>query len=347
MKFTPPGTWTEYIGPGDDRIVWKRVVTLSGTDAKGQRAALSMHQQNVYRTGERRTTEEHWFSAPMHSNAVELQSDHPGRYPANGDTWWQLCSMCRGGSDPDLFVPALQWSDGTPGHFTNPYENGKYFLTTKTRLFNGATEIPAENRDNPFAFYPVFRLAPEPGTYRLETTDVQPAGAAIGAANGALFRLAPRVDTTWTFQSRRSMNTPPRGYFCHEGGSACSFQPLIQIRHRFPLDSGNQAPAAGPYTFTLEAASHVGAPTGKPVLLVAMSYSTDDGATWQQAVVVPQGNGRWAVTAAHPELAATNGYVWLRTEARDGAGNTVTQTMQRAYALTTRSTVGRESVRIR
>ncbi|WP_045315134.1 S8 family peptidase [Lentzea aerocolonigenes] len=310
--FTPPVAWTEYIGPGDERIVWKRHVTLSGTDAKGQRAAMTMFQENVFRTGAPPAAER-WFAGPMHSTAIELQSDHPARYPAAGDSWRQLCSNCRTG---DTFVPALQWTDDNPGHYTNPYQNSKFFTTTKVRLFKGDTEIPADPR--PLAFYPTFQLAPEKANYRLETVETQAPGAVAGAINPVLFTLASRTETSWTFQSYRSQNPPPRGYSCHDGAATCQFQPLIRLRHDLPLDLTNSAPAGKPFVY------HVSATNSVPITVVKVQWSAD-GAKWQQAATQPDGD-RWQVTIDQP-----TGDVWLRTEARDGAGNTVTQTIQKAF----------------
>ncbi|OXM57622.1 peptidase S8 and S53 subtilisin kexin sedolisin [Amycolatopsis thailandensis] len=338
-KIPVPGTWTEYTGPANDRLVWKRVVTLSGTDAAGRRAALSMNAQNIYRAGERSRPEEYWFRAPMHSGTVELPSDHPARYPATANGWTVLCSMCRGGMDPDLFVPGLQWMDGTAGagsggHYSNPYENARYFAATTARLYRDGTEIPRSNLDDPFALAPEFRLAPTPATYRLDVTDVMPGQAQIGAPSAALFQNAPRTDTSWTFASARSNATPPAGFSCYASGNACSFQPLIQLDQRLPLDLGGRAPAGRPYTFDVFAGSHSGARGGGPVTQLKVSSSTDGGRTWTAATARPNGTGLWSVTVDHPRLAATDGFVWLRSDARDSSGNTVTQTVQRAYALT-------------
>ncbi|MEU0884298.1 S8 family serine peptidase [Lentzea sp. NPDC005914] len=310
--FTPPAAWNEYIGPGDDRIVWKRSVTLSGTDTKGQRAAMALYQENVFREGQAPAVER-WFAGPMHSTAIDLQSDHPARYPAAGDAWRQLCSDCRAG---DTFVPALQWTDGNPGHYTNPYQNSKFFTTTKVRLFQGDREIAANQE--PLAFYPTFPLSPDQATYRLEKIETHAPGAVAGAVNPVLFTLAPRTDTTWTFTSRRSLNPPPRGYSCHAGQATCQFQPLIQLRHDLPLDLTNSAPAGKPFVYGLYASSSA------PVTVVKVQWSAD-GVTWRPAAIKPGGD-HWQVTIDQP-----GGEVWLRTEARDGAGNTVTQTVQKAF----------------
>ncbi|OXM54560.1 peptidase S8 and S53 subtilisin kexin sedolisin [Amycolatopsis alba DSM 44262] len=338
-KIPVPGKWTEYTGPADDRLVWKRVVSLYGTDAAGRRAALSMNAQNIYHAGERSRPDEYWFRAPMHSGSVELPFDHPARYPATARGWAVMCSMCRGGQDPDLFVPPVQWMDGTTGagsggHFANPYENARYFAATTARLYRDGIEIPRSNADDPLAVIPLFRLAPTPATYRLDVSDVMPGQAQFGAPSGVLFQNAPRTDTSWTFASARSTGASPLGFACYESGTACSFQPLIQLDNRLPLDLAGRAPAGGPFTFDVLAGSHSGTRGGGPVTQLRVSSSTDGGRTWTAATVRPNGDGLWSVTVAHPQLAATDGFVWLRSDARDSSGNTVTQTVQRAYALT-------------
>ncbi|WP_439380524.1 S8 family serine peptidase [Amycolatopsis lexingtonensis] len=326
-KIPVPGSWTEYSGPGDDRLVWKRVVTLSGNDAAGRRASMAMNAQGAYRPGERTRPDEHWFRAALHSTAVELPPDHPARYPATAAGWTVLCSFCRGGQDPDVFVPALQWTDGA--HYSSPYENARYFTGTTVRLFRDGHEVSRSNADDPLALFPVFRLAPERAAYRLDVTDVMPPQSQVGTPSGVLFQHAPRTDTSWTFTSERSSAAPPAGFTCYPAGTACSFQPLIQLDYRFPLDPANRA--AGPsFTFDVAASSHSGARGGGPVTQLRVSSSVDEGRTWTPAVAKPSGGPVWTVTVDHP----TGDFVWLRTEARDSSGNTVTQTVQRAYALT-------------
>ncbi|GAA4524466.1 S8 family serine peptidase [Amycolatopsis samaneae] len=329
-----PGTWTEYTGPVDDQMVWKRVVTLSGNDRTGKRASLAMNQQDTYRTGERTRPDEHWFGAALRTTAVELQPDHPARYPATADGWRVACSLCRGGDDPDLFVPAMQWVDGFggAGHYTSPYENARYFATTTTRLSRDGTEIPRSNGDDPLALVPTYRLAPEKATYRLDVTDVLSPRPEIGAPSTTLFRYGTRTDTTWTFTSARSASPAPVGFACYPAGTACSFQPLILLDYRLPLDVTNRAPAGVPFTFDVAAAGHSGS-RGGPVTGLKISASTDSGTTWTEAPARPRGNGIWSVTVEHPAAAGADGTVWLRAEARDASGDTVTQTVQRAYGL--------------
>jgi hypothetical protein len=324
VKMPVPGAWTEYVGPGDDLTVWKRATTLSA--AQG---ALSMYALDRYRPGETGRPAEDWFQAPVHSGAPELTADDPARYSDVGGGWQQPCAPCRGGGDPDTFVPALQWSDSAPGHVTSPFDNGQYFTTTAVHLYAGAAEIPRSNAGDPFALYPTYKLPAQSGSYRLDTTDVLAARPVVGAPSTALFRTGARVDTTWQFTSGRSGNPPPTGYACLTGAN-CSFQPLIGLNYRFGLGLDDTAPAGRPFTFQLTAGSHTGAAGAGPVIGARVSYSTDEGATWTPATVTPSADGKvWSVALADPAA----GYVWLRTQAWDSAGNTVTQTVQRAYAV--------------
>ncbi|HEX6686568.1 MAG TPA: hypothetical protein VF062_27600, partial [Candidatus Limnocylindrales bacterium] len=179
---------------------------------------------------------------------------------------------------------------------------------------------------------PWFGLGAGPGTYRLEMEGVQPGVPQLRT-------LAPRIHAAWTFRSTRpAADALPAGYRCPftglEGG--CAVQPLLQLDYQLDLDLLNRAAAGSRHTFTVEVAPHSAVTEqGRPVTPpgVRMWYSTDGGETWHQPRMRPAGRGTFEVTITHPPLAATDGYVWLRADARDGAGNRVEQTIERAYAL--------------
>ncbi len=69
------------------------------------------------------------------------------------------------------------------------------------------------------------------------------------------------------------------------------------------------------------------APSAVRTLTVEVSY--DDGRTWRPARLVG-GGGSWTATVVHPVRA---GYVSLRANAVDQAGNAVRQTIIHAYRL--------------
>ena len=65
-----------------------------------------------------------------------------------------------------------------------------------------------------------------------------------------------------------------------------------------------------------------------------MSASYDDGKTWTRPrAAASHGGGNFSATINQPPLSATSGFVSLRVAARDQAGNSVTQTIIRAYGL--------------
>ena len=80
--------WVDRVGPIARRFVNPPELVVYG-ESLGAWAS-----QNVFREGAAEATER-WFAGPMHSTAIELQSDHPARYPAAGGAWRQLCSNCR------------------------------------------------------------------------------------------------------------------------------------------------------------------------------------------------------------------------------------------------------------
>ena len=147
--------------------------------------------------------------------------------------------------------------------------------------------------------------------------------------------LAPRVTTSWTFTSQPPAGAKPAGYTCPQSSSTagCAFQPLLQLRYRLGLDGLNSAAAGDRFTFELGVGAHRRTPSPARVSGVRVWASTDDGATWQEARVQPSGQGRFTVRLEHPALDRTNGFVWLRAEAWDAAGNRVEQIIERAYAL--------------
>lgn len=329
--WTGPAQWTEYLGPVDVRVPWQRRTIQSAVNANGQTVGdLAMFAENVFRPNEPRRPTEKWFAAPLRNGALTIQPDHPVLGAATtGPGWQRQCAFCRGGGDPDRFVPALHWMDTGAGHFVTIWQNGRqYFNTTTTHLYRDGTEIPIDASD-PFRTYPQFKLPADQGRYRLTVVDAFPA-TQRGGPSKALFRLAPRTETTWEFTSRRPAGTVPAGYGCSD---PCAFQPLVQLNLQLNLDLNNQAPASGDYQFMIFAGDRPDADGGAPLVNLNVRYSTDEGATWTLATVSKAGTGMYLVTVHHPPAAATGGYVWLRTHAWDTAGNWVDQTVQRAYAL--------------
>ena len=162
-----------------------------------------------------------------------------------------------------------------------------------------------------------------------------PVGAFPASASPATYRLvlngkrsAPwslystETNTTWTFASSR----PAAG---KEERPA-----LVQVDYDLPLDELNRAADRTAYTFRL-AAGHVPGVSGPDIKTVQAWVSFNDGGTWKQIDLVSLGNGAVQATVQHPKLENTTGAVSLRVKATDTAGNSVDQTIIRAYGLKT------------
>jgi hypothetical protein len=135
------------------------------------------------------------------------------------------------------------------------------------------------------------------------------------------WELSTDVSGSWTFRS------------AHVDGTAVL--PLLAVRFSPRLDPTNTAPAGRRFTFPVTV-QHTDTATA-PVTTLAVQVSYDDGRTWQPVTVAGHGDTHgdtygdtWTATVDHP---AGPGYVSLRGQARDQDGNTVEETILRAYRL--------------
>ncbi|OXM63720.1 S8 family serine peptidase [Amycolatopsis vastitatis] len=100
--------------------------------------------------------------------------------------------------------------------------------------------------------------------------------------------------------------------------------PLLTARFDPAVDLRNRAPGGRVFTFPAFVERQGGGAGTK----LAVETSTDDGRTWQPAVTLRTGD-HWTVVARNPK----SGFVSLRASASDDSGNTVRQTVIRAYAI--------------
>ncbi|MGW2288246.1 S8 family serine peptidase [Streptomyces phaeochromogenes] len=128
----------------------------------------------------------------------------------------------------------------------------------------------------------------------------------------AVFPVSTRVRTEWTF---RSATTP-------EDGTTALPLSVIRFSPELTLSSTAKAGKRFEVPFTVE-----GAATGKRPAKLAFEVSYDEGTTWQPAKAV----GGTHLSLKHP---AEAGSVSLRAKLTDRSGNTLVQTIERAYNTT-------------
>jgi hypothetical protein len=236
-----------------------------------------------------------------------------------------LCGACRQG-DIGAWFNSTE-GDSDPSHYTqdNSTFNAEGNSSSLEFWRNGklADDFPSQPSNYLLSYN--LQLLPQPAVYRLEVTTPMPS-VPVGY-----------TQTDWTFHS--SPDDPvahlPEGEACAPVMTAsCSFLPLLFPVYNLPLNLDDQAKAGAPFTIRF-AVSHQFGESPPSGVSATVSESFNDGKTWTEPQTATcTGGNQCTATIAQPALSATTGFASLRVTARDAAGNSVTQTIIRAYGLT-------------
>ncbi|GAB3354730.1 S8 family serine peptidase [Micromonospora halotolerans] len=191
--------------------------------------------------------------------------------------------------------PGPLHGDGT-GHMGFRHVRGG---SAQVSLYRNGTKI-GDGSETPW----VWTVPAEKGDYRLAAT----------FRSDPEFTLSTVVDAEWTFTS------------AHVGDGDLVKLPLTAVRYTPELDIDNRAPAGRLFAIPISLDRQVGAAPGRTRTLT-VEASFDDGRTWQQLTV--KRSGEKAV--AWVRNPTGTGFVSLRAAATDTGGNTVKQTVIRAY----------------
>ncbi|MBM0256628.1 hypothetical protein [Micromonospora sp. 4G55] len=191
--------------------------------------------------------------------------------------------------------PGPLHGDGT-GHMGFRHVRGG---SVQVNLYRNGVKVGDRN-ETPW----VWNVPAETGDYRLAAT----------FRSDPAFTLSTVVDAEWTFKSG------------HVGDGELVKLPMTAIRFTPELNINNRAPANRLFEIPISLDRQVGAAPGQTSSLT-VDASFDDGKTWQQLTV--QRSGEKAVVRVYNP--AGTGFVSLRAAATDTSGNTVKQTIIRAY----------------
>ncbi|MEU8236528.1 S8 family serine peptidase [Actinoplanes sp. NPDC048967] len=173
--------------------------------------------------------------------------------------------------------------------------------TARTALYSGGKLIGEEPSG-----YAEFEVPPGNAQYRLEQS----------ATRGAPFRLSTSVSAVWTFRSATTAGETPTRL------------PLSSVRFSPRVNELNVAPAGKAFLIPVTVGRTSGS-AARPNRTLTAEFSTDDGRTWHPATVRGTGDRR-TVRVTNP---AAGGFVSLRANATDAAGNTAAVTVLRAYEV--------------
>jgi subtilisin family serine protease len=227
---------------------------------------------------------------------ARLSEDWFGRVSRPGASAKLETQVNRTGNELDLAL--LPFSDAG-GHHGWAYGGD----TMSTKLYAGE-KLLASTATAPIGTFPALDT---PSSYRLEFT---------GKRETPWSLYGTDTSTTWRFTSKPGEERPS----------------VPQVDYDLDLDRANQARDRSLYTFWLKA-GHVPGVNGPSIRKVQAWVSFDDGATWKEIGLLRFGGGSHLAVVKHPKASGDKAAVSLRVTATDSAGNSVDQTLIRAYGL--------------
>ena len=296
-----PQAQTQYLSPGP-RVVWQTSYSWpEGGQTDGFRA---------YRASQQLTQD--WSAYPLHPQP-DVQTLH-GPLAADLPVW---PSAFRTGNTITLSI--TPFSDNDPGHLGTGFTGGSY------AVYQNGVRIA---RGNPARRISPVRVTARPAVITFTLTERR---------HRPLSRLSPASTTTWTWHTRRQATaTVPAGWSCgHYGAYRCAVQPMMTLDYHVRGLALDGTTAAGRQVIGLDV-GHIQLAGHGRITRVTARVSFTSGRSWQSAVVHALGHGQFRIAFT----ARPGAYVTLRTSARDAAGGSVTETIQRAYQIASHSASG-------
>ncbi|MFG3547578.1 S8 family serine peptidase [Streptomyces sp. NPDC047725] len=194
---------------------------------------------------------------------------------------------------------AAMWGDGT--HYAQAGSFGD--------VGNLVLRKDGEELDRSAYPFGAFDVPAEEASYELEQNT-----AKFGSP-ARVWGRSQQVRTVWSFRSRLDESQYSQGLG------------ILFPRYELPEDGLKTVAARDGLRIGLGVTGHAGYAPGE-LKSAKLSYSYDEGRTWTEADVTVTGGGAVA-TVDHAGAAGSQ--VWLRCELTDSAGNSVRQTVSRAY----------------
>ncbi|WP_249400045.1 S8 family peptidase [Streptomyces argyrophylli] len=292
--------YSRYVPVGRERVeyvtggdtLWNHVVHHDVVDVPDLPLAAGMRNApRTYRPG-RRTTER-WFGAPVRPSVPR---------------GWTMPSV-RNGDTLSVYVP--EFTDSDAGHWSFAESSG--FGTGRAAAVDDVASAVLYRDGKQTAVsdngaWGNFEVAPGDARFRLDLTTARVSDD---------WRLGVRTHTSWTFRSDTTAGPAPL--------------PLLQLDYAVPADAQGAVSRARAHRlgFTVRMQDGMAAPRGVHLKAEA---SYDGGKTWTTARTERHGDGRqFTATVKRPSKVRGDAYVTLRVTATDAVGDSVRQTVERAY----------------
>lgn len=312
LPFNLPAQQVQYFSAGPD-LAWQfeylaNINSFAGGQTDAWRTLLAGQQLT-----------EDWNAYPLHP-----QPDAQLLAGALGAEIPQYPSAFRVGDLLNLYE--TPFSDNYVGHI-----GGGYFgpfpsvMADSYAVYQNGKRIA---HGNPVNGIPPVRVSAKLATFRFELN---------AATFGAKYPLSTSSSTVWTWKSRDEPTAKvPASWYCgytivHNTLSLlhrCAVQPLLTLDYQVQGLSLTGDTAAGPQAIDVSV-GHLQRATASAITGMTASYSLNDGQSWQPASVTAAGSGQFTIGFSAP--AGTD--VTLRVSATDAAGGSITETILRAYGV--------------
>lgn len=298
-RWVPTGTTrTEYVSSGDTE--WMHYVSFMTAELTNVPMTSGLHgAPRTFAAGEK--AEEEWYRAVVR--------------PSIPRGWGR--PAVRDGDILSLAIP--EYTDAVAGHWGRGYVPLEWARTPGTMdapsYPGGDTVAAALYRDGEkvgegAGAWADFHVPAGKADYRLDLTTER---------KTEYWQTGTRTATSWTFRS--------------DTAAEKTLLPLLQVDYGVPADLWNTVGGGKRHEIDLTVRHQDGlaAPTG---VTLRVEASFDGGTTWQGRVgVKDRGHNRFTATIERPGDRGQGAYVTLRVTASDKAGDTVRQTVERAYLL--------------
>jgi hypothetical protein len=203
-----------------------------------------------------------------------------------------------------IAVQFSPFSPGEPGHTESVFN--AFYSSGSTILTAGDAQIGR----SPYPGLGSFASVP-PGNARYTLT-------VMASRSPAWSTLGTKATVVWNFASAPTTAVTPLSL------------PTVKVSGAF--DDRDRAPGGKPFTLLINAGTPLGATPSK-VTAVTVEVSDDDGTTWSPVRANDDEGDLWRANLINPGAAHGTGFVSLHIKAVNAAGNTLEQTIIRAYAL--------------
>ncbi|MGW8883728.1 S8 family peptidase [Streptomyces sp. NPDC055749] len=238
---------------------------------------------------------------------TEESWSEPAMHPSN---WTQyICNFCR--TDVGTVFGSQLGGDSDPDHYIRGSRSRAWTYYRNGELITDTTQL----------------MVKEKAEYRFVDTNTRPrdyTGVNLGNKVVTEYGFSSAAPTEMQVDNCKA--TVP-------AATRCEALPVVLLDYGMNTDILNRVPAGDRYSFTVDASRAKGWEGSTRMAGAKVSVSYDDGATWKSADVDRIDGNSFRASFRNAELADTNGFVSIKTEVSDDAGNRTVQTITRAYAL--------------